>query len=110
MLDAPPPYRRPLCATCGQQPRRRGFPTCERCAAQAIARQQAPLDAVWRASQAYVRPPPEPTPPTSPSKPSTPCPRCGNGRWLDLGNGIWHCPCGFAHENPDGPRRPLDGL
>jgi hypothetical protein len=98
------PYRRPPCRDCGQAPRRPGFPTCVACAARAIARQQAHVDAAALATQAYVRPAPPAPPPTSPGRPAGPCPRCG-GAWLDL-SGAWHCrSCGFDAAAPDGPRR-----
>jgi hypothetical protein len=97
------PYQRPPCKVCGTAARRPGFATCAACAAQAIARQQAYLDAVWAETQAYKRPSPPPTPPASPGRPTGSCPRCG-GVWMDR-SGPWSCrACGFDPLLPDGPR------
>jgi hypothetical protein len=95
---------RPLCAKCGVQPRRRHDHWCVQCREAPRLANLAYLDAVWLETQRYVRAPPPPPPPASPGRPEGPCPRCGNGRWLDL-SGAWHCSCGFAPENPDGAVR-----
>jgi hypothetical protein len=95
---------RPLCAKCGVQPRRRHDYLCHACREAPRLANLAYLDAVWRETQAYRRPPPPAPPPTSPGKPEGPCPRCG-GAWMDRSNAVWSCrSCGFDPALPDGPR------
>ena len=103
-MDEYNPWTRPLCAKCGVQPRRRHDHWCAPCREAPRLAALAQLDAAYAATMRDVRPRPPAPPPASPGRPAGACPRCGNGHWLDLGGGIWHCPCGFAPEHPDGPR------